>query len=126
MKSNLCISVPVGFIYTQLPDQDHPEDIWPQVEWADITEKYAGQFFRVEGGASAAFGTIQAASSPRVTQVKEGAYNSTNVVLKEGEWSEHVFTGANAGGTLIGLSFYTSKNETRPINQAVRIFKRGA
>lgn len=45
--------VPKGFVYMQLPDKEEPSKIWPRFVWRDITERYAGLFFRALGGNSA-------------------------------------------------------------------------
>ena len=51
--------VPCGFIYVQTPGQSEPKKLWPNTEWESVTEKYAGLFFRAEGGQSAPFGRKQ-------------------------------------------------------------------
>ena len=38
--------IPIGLIYTQLPNQSEPQILWPLLKWTDITEQYAGLFFR--------------------------------------------------------------------------------
>ncbi len=62
-------SVPVGFIYTQLPQHKDPNELWPFFSWTDITSEYAELFFRAEGAGSESFGTPQEGDSPRLTAV---------------------------------------------------------
>ncbi|CAG2111541.1 unnamed protein product [Medioppia subpectinata] len=47
--------VPMGFIYVQMPSQSAPKTLWPAYEWSDVTDTYAGQFFRADGGDSLGF-----------------------------------------------------------------------
>ncbi len=62
-------SVPIGFIYSQIPDEPEPKIIWPNFEWKDITSEYAGLFFCAEGGDSAKFGELQSESSQKLIAV---------------------------------------------------------
>lgn len=38
------VIVPIGFIYTQLPHQPEPPQIWPTVIWHDVSAEYDGLF----------------------------------------------------------------------------------
>ena len=48
------ITVPIGFIYMQLPDQETPANLFGGT-WQNISSGYSSLFFRVEGGSAAAF-----------------------------------------------------------------------
>ncbi|CAG2114635.1 unnamed protein product [Medioppia subpectinata] len=120
--------VPIGFIYTQLPDQADPKTLWPTYTWSDVTATYAGQFFRAEGSGSLAFGKgVQAENSPRLSNVH---YESTvdyakDITLIPGEWSKYIYSGSEiTGATDYFLKFWMTGGEVRPRNQAVRIFRR--
>ena len=54
---------PVGYVYTQFPQQSAPADLGLPGTWTEITSNYAGRFFRAEGGNAAAFGCCQAESN---------------------------------------------------------------
>ena len=58
------LKMPTGFIYTQLNYDDHPKRHWPNNEWQDIREQYAGLFFRVIGANSRALDRTQEQSYP--------------------------------------------------------------
>jgi hypothetical protein len=118
--------VPIGFIYAQLPGQPEPKNLWPMVEWKDVTSDYAGLFFRAEGGGSAAFGKTQDENCPRVTHVKrEGRTWNDEVTLPVGEWSGMVESGQGGDEwNALAHRFFTSAVEVRPRNKAVRIWKR--
>ena len=60
--------VPIGFIYTQLPNEKLPTEIWttPFIKWSDISSHYEGIFFRVSGGDSAPFGLLQQDYAPHI------------------------------------------------------------
>ncbi|CAG2179746.1 unnamed protein product [Oppiella nova] len=109
--------VPIGFIYVQYPGQLDPDTIWPKLNWENVTPKYAGLFFRAEGGNSIAFDNDieQDENSPR-----------------PGTWSKDLFTGKQDGLVLVKphdpltytMKFMVSGGEVRPRNRAVRIWKR--
>lgn len=50
---------PVGYVYTQFPQQSTPSELGLPGTWTEITSNYAGKFFRAEGGNAAAFGCSQ-------------------------------------------------------------------
>jgi hypothetical protein len=124
--------VPIGFIYVQLPSQPEPKDLWPTVDWKEVTSDYAGLFFRVLGGGSATFEQIQEENSPRVSKVQNSNLVELNQVkedsslsLPTGVWSNKIWTGQAPGhGSNIFLRFSVSDGEVRPRNRAMRIWKR--
>jgi len=121
--------VPIGFIYVQFPNKPAPQEIWRKVTWTQRTAQYAGLFFRAEGGESAAFGTNQGQSSPRITNVDRGDYQTHgSIFLPLGEYSQRITTGGTGAGSMgspyMGLGFLTSNVETRPSNTAIRIWER--
>ena len=59
MKFEIIFLVPIGFIYVQLPDKQGPQNLWPELAWKDVSERYSGLFFRVVGNGSDEFGNIQ-------------------------------------------------------------------
>ncbi|XP_037047875.1 uncharacterized protein LOC119082462 [Bradysia coprophila] len=120
--------IPIGFIYTQLPDQPEPGRLWWTVEWTDITEQYAGLFFRAEGAGSLAYGTIQAEQCPRLTMVQgrivTGTAISSVAVPAAGGSTPILSAGATGAASHWGLMFTVSGGEVRPRNAAVRIWMR--
>jgi hypothetical protein len=122
--------LPPGFIYVQLGGQPAPKTLWPFSNWQDVTSSYAGQFFRAQGGGSAAFGTVQAENAPRLTDVySKMVYRwaeKTHTSLPVGGTSDYLWSGDDVGGinNFLTLTFKTSGGEVRPKNQAVRIWKR--
>lgn len=44
--------IPVGSIYIEYNDQPSPTELWPDLNWTDVTNKFAGLFFRALGGNS--------------------------------------------------------------------------
>ena len=127
--------IPIGFLYTQLPNQSSPSLLWPNMEWTEVTQSYAGLFFRAEGGNSSSFGEQQSPSSPHLTKViqnlelnmKSYYMGNHTISLDQGKMSNKFYTGNNAipsGVSSIALRFVVSKEEVRPINTAIKIWKR--
>jgi len=46
---------PIGATYMQLPGKLDPGNLWPSTTWSNISESFAGAFFRAEGGFASAF-----------------------------------------------------------------------
>ena len=61
--------VPIGFIYTQLPNQAEPTLIWPKLKWQFVTSQYADTFFRAQGNKTAPFCQVQSQGAPRLSKV---------------------------------------------------------
>ena len=124
-------AVPIGYLYTQLPGMSAPSDLWSWATWENVSETFAGSFFRSEGGNASAFGAGQQGDA------------------FQGHWHQYIpgttdttRNGKSDGGT--GISTYTAtdvvKNpvtdgqngtprtaaETRPVNYTVRIWRRTA
>lgn len=98
------------------------------MEWIEITEQYAGLFFRAAGEGSAEFGSIQEENIPRITNVN-GRLVLTSavasvVVPAVGGISPIVSVGATGANSHWGLSFTVSSGEIRPRNTAMRIWIR--
>ncbi|XP_021967010.2 uncharacterized protein LOC110862122 isoform X1 [Folsomia candida] len=122
--------IPSGFIYTQYPGQADPTTLFPTYTWTDVTTEYAGQFFRAEGGNSATFGTPQAESSPKITTISwgnaaPGTTWPTSIQIADGV-SPHMFVSTGGDGPVDGISVTATgyATEVRPVNQAIRIWKR--
>ncbi|CAG2175052.1 unnamed protein product [Oppiella nova] len=120
-------AIPIGFIYTQLPNQSEPRHLWPLTTWADVTKEYSGLFFRAEGGDSGVFGQIQPANYSTRKVFATGAETGTDGALngipkeqlydvREGQW--------NGMQALNKILIYTTKGENRPINTAIKLWKR--
>jgi len=127
-------SVPVNFTYVQLPNQPEPSVLWPQVKWEDVSAAYAGLFFRVLGGTSEKFGTVQPDSSPRLMSVEaveiaKSAVRPLKVdVPVNGDLSAQIFAGSSPAAATQALDdflkFKLSVTEVRPRNQAVKVWRR--
>ena len=144
--SGLRNSVPVGFIYVQLPYQKSPKELWPEFNWTAITGQYAGLFFRAEGNGSKGFENtdekqwtkeglsliVQKDDTPRITKFKtfslqgvkkkgDGGWVESDIV--KGDWSAKLEPGV-AKNALNDIRFYQKDTENRPRNVAIRIWKR--
>ena len=147
-------TIPIGFLYTQLPNQQAPNQIWPYLEWTDITSQYAGLFFRAEGGGSAAFGYEQNENSPMIEKVYHVGYNLSKAQSDmiwnndQNDYEKFMYEGhidmdtettkilhvAYAPKTIVlpqndvrgveGIRFKNRLGEVRPKNKAIRIWKR--
>ncbi|KAH9408921.1 hypothetical protein TYRP_011194 [Tyrophagus putrescentiae] len=150
--------VPIGFIYVQLPYEQSPKEIWPSnwYSWTEVSEAYAGVFFRVVGGDAAEFGNTQEADAPHIDKIlqkwcwtnddntcSKGAtsYDSEPADVKRNislsgssseSWSDPIWSankyrkGDQSSSMSNYLTFHNSGGEIRPLNMAVRVWKRTA
>jgi hypothetical protein len=128
--------VPIGFLYTELPNSPSPQTIWPNLMWENVSPLFQGLFFRVEGGTSAGFGATQEERTKTLKNVQTGGapnYNPPgsawgNIAMIPGSWSAWATTGysheVNAKVHTEKIRFETTNDEVRPRNTAVRIWKR--
>lgn len=125
---------PIGSIYVQYGGQETPEELFGG-EWQDISDTYAGRFFRVVGEGTAAFGENQEGGAPNISGSSCAMYWA-QLGAQTGPFSAE-FRGDTpaVGSTAYGYSviFNASKanaaynlTEFRPINHTVRIWKRTA
>ena len=128
----IATACPVGMIYIQYAGQAAPADLFGGT-WDNISDTYAGLFFRAEGGAAAAFGETQGGGAPNITgsigniyalNVSGAFYVQTGNQVGHGDGSylDSVigFSAANANAT------YGAADEIRPANSTIRIWKRTA
>ena len=126
------IPIPIGFIYFQLPRQEGPNSIWPHWEWLDISEEYADRFFRVTSEKAEPFGEDQEEGAPRldkvnITRIENGKddYHEEDII-SPGVWSKLLYTGSFSNGDTLNqhINFHVSGGEVRPMNTAIKIWKR--
>lgn len=130
----LNIAYPVGAIYMQLPQQKEPELLFGGT-WQNVTDLYAGNFFRAEGGDSLAFeaGTQQE-SLPNITgsyagSCQAGSGGSGAIRTNHGNYT---FEGSRGCMRLANMQFNASRSNAiygrsahvTPVNQSIRIWKR--
>lgn len=130
------VLLPIGYTYTQLPNQKPPTEIWPKLKWHDISTEYPGIFFRVVGGNANAFGYVQEDNAPTLTDAWAGWHGrwgldfvkNGTMVTPKGDWSQWIYTGVGTERLGYGkfqlLKFKRASGEVRPRNMAVRIWKR--
>lgn len=128
-------SIPIDFIYVQLPNQSEPTTIWLKLKWGEITSEYANMFFRAEGTKTKPFGQLQNEDSPKLSKVDimyrtDGWYSDARWGLTDnitpGQWSTYLLTGDVPGHFSPNehMRFYVSDAEVRPKNTAIKIWKR--
>jgi len=122
-------SVPTGFTYIQFSNQDDPMTTWPNTTWDDVTPDYGGVFFRAEGGSSDVFGAEQNQSMPSLTvkqkNVKSPGCDSCTEKIGDVCDKKWIHTGSDkTSNNDIALNFCVSKEEVRPQNQAIKIWKK--
>ena len=138
LNNILKASLPVGFIYMQLRGQSTPDVLFNTTgKWQDISNQFAGEFFRVSGGNSASFGSVQNEGLPNITGSISGAIcmDTSNVSGSFNASSSFVRAYALNGGGIQGyrnLNFYASSSNglygasahVTPYNSAIRIWKK--
>lgn len=126
-------SVPRNMIYIQYPHEVEPINLWncSNGVWKDISSQYSGLFFRVIGGSSAPWGSIQEASSPYFQKLvkwscgEEGTSctsgTSTEISTRFGGSSTYYLdVSRNSDFT---LDYYHSDDEVKPTNMAIKVWK---
>jgi len=141
-------SVPIGFTYIQFPGKSEPSVLYYGV-WANVSDEYPGDFFRVEGGNALAFSTTnlteQLDQMQRITGDLIATYLTTtaasqslnrNGALDLEDKGYTVPGSSQVNGTLHeSLTFdsfkspdartsTTTDGETFPVNRTFRIWKR--
>lgn len=126
---------PVGFVYIQFPTKESPETLWPSATWDNISDEFAGDFFRSEGGDASAF-----ESGEQADQL-QGHFHNVEYKPASGGGSS-----TTHNGTAVGLGAYTADaahravaaitdgtngtprvgTTTRPVNRTIRIWERTA
>lgn len=72
----------VGDVKIQYAGQPTPQELYLATEWEDISEQYAGLFFRAKGGDALPFGQTQEESLPNIT----GEISSTIFKYDGSKW----------------------------------------
>lgn len=134
---------PVGYVYVQFPGTNDPATLGLPGTWQNISSKWAGRFFRAEGGSAAAFGCCQGFATDYsnisishtnnspvhchcfrmscAVDGSPGAGSSTSCPL----YKTCTKASGSAGAHTHTVSF-TNTTETRPANYTIRIWKRTA
>ncbi|NIZ41497.1 hypothetical protein PVA45_08520 (plasmid) [Entomospira entomophila] len=130
-SSKLGESYPIGKVYVQYPSERSPEELFPRQQWLNISDDFAGDFLRVEGGNASAFGSgRQEESLPNITGgIVAGGF--ANGAFKNGTiaqlWGGNI-TSSNFYSTAFDASkshpAYGKRNEVSPQNQTIRLWKR--
>ena len=135
-------AMPVGAYVIQFSGMAAPADLYGGT-WENISAQFAGQFFRAEGGAAAAFGSTQTDGAPNITgSVSLGVYNDSagaaphnpigafSIGAAELTWLSQ---GENQRSAPTYFDFYASRvnsryqlSEVRPVNSTIRIWRRTA
>lgn len=133
---------PVGYVYVQFPNTNDPKTLGLPGTWQNISSKYAGRFFRAEGGAAAAFGCCQnyltnydnlKATCTSYSPVHRHCFYMSCACAGSGSGSSTSLpmmctctkASCSAGAHTHTVTF-TCSGETRPANYTIRIWKRTA
>ena len=123
--------IPLGFLYTQFPNQTKPSELWPKTKWSEITSNYSGLFFRAEGGESGPFGQIQQANQSWISDIhllgcwykswSNGTCYDNHNHFEKNKWTR---TNQTQIESVAKLEYFTTGGEVRPKNTAIKIWKR--
>lgn len=116
---SLDVALPIGFVYTQYPNQASPATLFPDFTWTEIN--YGGAFFRASGGDAASFITENDTLTPQgqgtavngLSLSKSGsAWGNQQTIYSDGRGYQHshiVYTNDiyTAGGYYgVSLGYY--------------------
>lgn len=136
--SEIVCPLPIGFVYTQKPGKKPPMELWPTTTWKNISDEWAGDFFRVEGGNASMFESGKQLEAIAPHTHEESIYLSTNDLSywnsghstrnigSDGYVSKKTESGSSGLSRVVP---YTAQNnnagiETRPGNRTVREWER--
>ena len=125
------IALPIGYLYPQLPHQSSPPQLWPSFNWSDISSQYSDHFFRVvvtQTQTSLANSTLSSLCNAcyELETVNHLHHNNPLTaipVTSDGQWTRCLLSGTY-GGVWVGLRLRFTSTEWRPINTAIRLWKR--
>ncbi len=138
LKKTDSISLPVGFIYIQLRGQSTPDELFGSSgKWQDISNTYAGEFFRAVGGNSGNFGNTQSEGLPNIIG-NSGPIHLAQYQNSAGTGALRQIDGGIAMGSAVNVinrpiitfnaslsnSIYGASTHVTPYNSAVRIWKK--
>ena len=115
--------LPNLFVYTQYPGMEAPYELEGErvQDWVNITNQFAGLFFRAEGGNAAGFDVVGNAAV-------QGSQNLSHThslnVRGNASPAEEGVQHANGSGTLTNVIHASGGNEARPINKSIRIWQK--
>lgn len=113
---------PLGFIYIQFREQAVPNTLYPGTTWENISNTYAGRFFRAEGGNAASFGNQQD------DMIKSHSHSISLRVNWQNAFESPPYHVSGKEHQFLGYYYAATDNtggvETRPVNETMRIWKR--
>lgn len=138
---------PIGEIYIQFPGKEDPQTLYGRGSWDNISNEFAGLFFRAEGGDSGTFSTsevtVQGEGLPNITGSTWSSYYYRPYLHQYGSFNNHVENDDNihaageydntwAAGAWADFdasksnSIYGSSSHVTPINTTIRVWQRTA
>lgn len=116
---NEAFPIPVGFIYTQYPGELSPSDLNFPGTWTDITKKFAGLFFRADGGNAKGFDTClykvssQGTKTVTLTAATGIAAGDTVVLINDNDHSKDLTaTVSTVNGNTLNFTVNVPSNLT--------------
>ena len=123
--------MPIGSTYEQKAGTEAPTYLFGGT-WTDISTDYAGRFFRVEGGNSAVFSDTDKSVSEQAQSVQPHTHSLSIPYLGESGGSVDDVVGCDLVNNILSPEYKSrttssyGSTETRPINSAMKIWKRTA
>ncbi len=143
-KDVLNSAIPIGFIYTQFPNQPTPQQLWGNtMTWQNISSQYADCFFRAEGRDNDYYGAKKFQTGKQTDAIRDftfafktnlgwgyGSQQNMSIVDQGDDWGWSDGS-SRRHSDRVGYRFsvstvVTTAAENRPVNYTVRIWKRTA
>ena len=131
---------PVGEIYIQFPGKEDPQTLYGRGSWSNISNEFAGLFFRAEGGNANVFGG--GSQEDKIRNITGGIIYCLDNGTPSGAFydvsASDYGTGAGRGGrplrfdankgatTNNPMAGHADGPEIRPVNTTIRIWQRTA
>lgn len=130
LKQGFNSAPPIGFVYWQLPGKSAPGDMYPGTTWDNVSDEFAGDFFRAEGGRALAFASGRQSDAIRnitgsFPMVAPGGYQN----YMSGAFINSGYGGPSTGNGAYGVTFDASRvvptaPENRSVNRTIRLWER--
>ena len=105
IESQMNSLIPKGFLSVQLRRQWPRQQIWPKMNWTEVTRIYVRLFFGAEGGQSAKYRQVQLESFLRIKETSVECLDR-NILMETHPWRDICHEVDYRGNVKLKMSFH--------------------